>query len=80
MVYPRDTANRNFNQLVNSLRLQRENQSISLIIEVITVIVEERDMSIFSRCMAKVVHKFILRDLDRFVNKNKKVFEELATK
>jgi len=37
-------------------------------------------MSIFYRCLAKLAHKFIVLNLDHFVNKYKEVFNELAKK
>jgi hypothetical protein len=37
-------------------------------------------MSLFYRCLAKLAHKFIVFNLDRFVNKYKDVFNELARK
>jgi len=37
-------------------------------------------MSLFYRCLVKLAHRFIVFNLDRFVNKYKEVFDELAKK
>jgi hypothetical protein len=37
-------------------------------------------MSLFYRCLEKIAHRFIVLNLDRIVNKNKEVFDELAKK
>jgi len=37
-------------------------------------------MSFFNKCLAKLAHKFIVLKLNRIVNKNKEIFDELAKK
>jgi len=44
------------------------------------IVFRRGEMSLFYRCLAKLAHRFIVLNLDRFVNKYKEVFNELAKK
>ena len=45
-----------------------------------SIVFRRGEMSLFYRCLAKLAHRFIVLNLDRFVSKYKEVFNELAKK